>query len=414
MKRFCVGCGACVGVCPSNAILPTVDHGVATISVNHKECSDCDLCRRVCPIFDYLSNLSIFAPINKASLELFTGYACDKQARYNAASGGLVTALTSYLLEKGEINGVLTVRMQGKEPLPFIATDPNELKGSQGSIYFPTFGLKATRLLKKTEGRWVIVGLPCQINAIKKSIGRNLLRKDSIEYLFGLRCYHTNSPWYLDYIVNRMLRISKNKINEISSRKHGWPGCIAVKSESGNYFVPEFFNRRLGVGLWNPMALEHINAQLGCLICNDRDSLNADITFADAWFKAIMNNDKIGTSLIIARTEKGLELIKKAASEGKIVINNAKEENLPKLIERRASAYEAQHRIVSDIAKNGFAKNAQKHGVISILAALPHMIFHSPSFRQVLLNTIPPKILMDAISVYTRTLNTYFFNQMNG
>jgi coenzyme F420 hydrogenase subunit beta len=342
-------------------------------------------------------------PTGKTFLKLFLGYSCDEQIRKNAASGGLLTALSSYLLEKGEIDGVLTVKMQGIEPFPFIAEDSSELKDAQGSIYFPTFCLRSIKLLKNTKRKLAIVGLPCQINAIRKFTRNNILHKDNVKYLFGLRCYHTISPWYLDYIINHMLQMPTNKISQITSRRHTWRGGINVKAESNTYFVPLVFNWRLGLGMYNPMSLERFNAQPGCIICKDRDSINADITFAEAWFTT-------GKSLIIARTEKGLELIDRAASEGKVVIENMKEENLPHLIEGRDSAYKSQQQIVSDIVKHGFASTIQRQGMLSIPVALPHMVFHSPFFRQLLLKTIPPKILMSAIGFYTRELNTHFLH----
>jgi hypothetical protein len=193
----------------------------------------------------------------------------------------------------------------------------------------------------------------------------------------------------------------KNKISQVSSRRHTWRGGIDVKAESNTYFVPLVFDQRLGLGLYNAMSLERLNAQPGCIICKDRDNINADITFAEAWFTT-------GKSLIIARTEKGLELINRAASEGKVVIENMKEENLPHLIEGQDSAYKSQQQIVSDIVKHGFASTIQRQGMLSIPVALPHMVFNSPFFRQLLLKTIPPKILTNAIGFYTRELNTYF------
>jgi coenzyme F420-reducing hydrogenase beta subunit len=405
MKRFCVACGACLSACPSNAIMPITIHGIATIKIDPRKCSNCNFCVKVCPIFDYLKDVTYIT--NRQSFrQFFIGYACDEQIRNNAAAGGLVTALSSYLLEKGEIDGVLTVKMQGIGPFPFIAEDLSELKDAQGSIYFPTYGLKSTKLLKDTKRKMAIVGLPCQINAIEKLIRNNIMRRENVEYLFGLRCYHIHSPWYLDYIVNCMLQTPMNKINQITSRKHGWQGGINVKSESGTYFVPLVFSWKRGVGVYNPMGLEHLNAQPGCIICKERDNINADITFAEAWFT-------IGKSLIIARTEKGSELINRAASEGKIVIESVKEENLPHLMEGRESAYKFQQQIVSDIVKHGFASNNQKHGLLSIPVVLPHMIFNSPFFRQVLLQTIPPKILMSAIGAYMRALNEYFLHRRN-
>lgn len=358
MKRLCVGCGACMGICPTNAISPASDRGIATIDIDIKRCSRCCLCIRICPILNYMRLSFITKPMDKAGTKTFIGYATDIHTRYNAASGGVLTALLMHLLERGKINGVLVVKMRVKEIVPFIASKPEELKEAQGSIYFPMFSLKLIRQLKGVKGKYAVVGLPCQIDVIKKLAKTNLLPRNKVEYLFGLRCYHVNAPWYLDYMINHMLRLHKDRVYEITARKRGWPGGLSVKSELGTYFIPQFYNRKLGVGLWNPLALEHLNAQPGCLICINHDNVNADITFGDAWLPRIMNNDKIGTSLIIVRTKKGFKLIREAASEGKIVIYSMKEEeNLCRLTD---DVFKSRQQILRIMVKEGFIKTVQK------------------------------------------------------
>jgi coenzyme F420 hydrogenase subunit beta len=403
MERFCVACGACLGVCPSNAILPKTRQGIATIRINPKKCSDCNLCADVCPVLDYLKESPTKKPIDKTFFQMFLGSSCNEQIRNNSASGGLVTALSSYLLCKGVVDGVLTVKMRGTKPFPFIAKNSAELIDAQGSIYFPTFNLRSTKLLKNTKKKLAIVGLPCQIIAAKKLIRKGTLGEENVKYLFGLRCYHINSPWYLDYLITRMLRMPKNKISQITSRKHTWRGGIDVKDKANTYFVPLVFDRKHGLGVFNSMVLNHFSAQPGCIICKDRDSMNADITFAEAWFTT-------GKSLIIARTKKGLELINEARSEGKIEIESVKQENLLHLVEGEDMAYGHQQQIITDMTEHGFEACIRKHGFLSVPITLPYLILNSPFPRRAVLQTIPPTILMNMISIYCRMLNDYFLH----
>ena len=44
--ELCIGCGACVSVCPTNAIVPTEDEKYI---INESECIDCGACVEVCP-----------------------------------------------------------------------------------------------------------------------------------------------------------------------------------------------------------------------------------------------------------------------------------------------------------------------------------------------------------------------------
>lgn len=45
-KNVCVGCGACVGVCPVDAI--SLVNGVAVI--DPKKCINCGACAATCPV----------------------------------------------------------------------------------------------------------------------------------------------------------------------------------------------------------------------------------------------------------------------------------------------------------------------------------------------------------------------------
>ena len=45
-KSKCIGCGACVGICPVGAI--TMVDGVAQI--NYDICIKCGLCESICPV----------------------------------------------------------------------------------------------------------------------------------------------------------------------------------------------------------------------------------------------------------------------------------------------------------------------------------------------------------------------------
>jgi coenzyme F420 hydrogenase subunit beta len=401
MKRFCVACGACVGACPTDSIQPIVDHGVASIEMDLERCSNCNLCAEVCPVFDYFRTSEAKKLSKGTYLQLFTGNSCDEQIKNHAASGGLVTALSSYLLETGEIDGVLTLKMDGTEPFPFIAESPSELKDARGSIYFTTFNLKVVNLLKESSRKVAIVGLPCQINAVRKLIRQGVLGKDTVKYLFGLRCYHINSPWYLDYVLSCMLPIAKSRVIQITSRRHGWKGGINVKCEVGTYFVPLVFDWKSGIGLFNPMSLERFNAQRGCVVCKDRDSFNADITFAEAWFT-------VGKSLIVTRTKRGFDLVNRVLLEGKIAVAPVQEAHLPHLIEGEDSAYECQQQIANDVLERGLLFSCKKHGAATMPVAMPHMIFSSPFMRKLLLPSIPPKTLMSAIGFYSKFLNKYF------
>ena len=69
---------------------------------------------------------------------LYIGHANDEIVRSNAGSGGILSALLIYLLEKGEIQGAVSLKMSTDKPWltePFIATSKEEILESAQSKY---------------------------------------------------------------------------------------------------------------------------------------------------------------------------------------------------------------------------------------------------------------------------------------
>jgi coenzyme F420 hydrogenase subunit beta len=100
-----------------------------------------------------------------------------------------------------------------------------------------------------------------------------------------------------------------NSITKIKAhRGDGWPGNLLYKIGNDEEYrkIPyseypdEFFES------WQPWR---------CWLCLDRTAQAADITLGDAWLKEL-KDDRDGSSIIIARTDKGVELIEDAIRQG--------------------------------------------------------------------------------------------------
>lgn len=46
IKEFCMYCGECASVCPSNLI----EIGESNLKFDEKDCKDCQICIQVCPV----------------------------------------------------------------------------------------------------------------------------------------------------------------------------------------------------------------------------------------------------------------------------------------------------------------------------------------------------------------------------
>jgi coenzyme F420 hydrogenase subunit beta len=391
--NVCSGCGACIGVCPVNAIVPEDIKGYAGVSIDTGRCVKCGLCVKACPMIKSVEDYSTTTVVSRenTTVRAFLAYAADLNIRYRGASGGVVTALLIYLLKKKEIDGALVVKMDKTKPFPLIAKTAEEILKAQGSIYFPTFSLSTLKKLKAMKGKYAVVGLPCQIDAIKKLIDIGWLPRDRIAYLFGLQCHGIFAHWYLDYILKNLLKLSKDEVYEITARRYGWPGKIFVLSKHGVYAVPYYCeNNKLDetISLWNPLSSSNLNAQLPCIICTNHSNVNADITFGDAWIPEVVGREKIGVSLIIARTKRGSELLERAVYDGVIRV-----EEIQTSLASSESIFNYDKELLITLMNNGIIGVASKYGLRGLLVVIARLLFYRESSRRVLLALFPPKAL---------------------
>lgn len=318
MARLCVGCGICLGLCPTGAIKLKATKGMLTMNFDYSHCTKCGMCNKACPALFNLhrKDLKVADALGRID-KFYFGHSTDHDIRYHGASGGVVTALTLYMLKRRHVDKILVVRMTKFTAGALLTDSGYDLRSAQGSIYFKTFSLRILQEiiqhLRKGE-RVSLVGLPCQISALKRLL-RNF--EDKI-YFIGLICNHVNELWYLEYIVQKYLPKNASPI-AIGPRKDGWPGEIKM-----------FFrmNKTLELSIphskfWGVLPSSNISSPLGCMLCEDHLASMADITAGDAWHPKFMKKSSPGVSVMIVRTAKGLKLLEAAVRDGVLYVEEA-------------------------------------------------------------------------------------------
>ena len=181
-KWLCHGCGICEAVCPKDAIRMIYDEQRRNYvpTVDHMKCSECGLCVNVCP-----GKEVNFAEISKRFLDgekynilsghyinNYLAWATDKNIRWRAASGGIATALATFLLSSGRIDKVVVVKSAGEHDcLNFqgtVVTEEDDLYAVMGSKYCPVPLCSVLREVKRND-RIAIFGLPCHIHGVRKA-----------------------------------------------------------------------------------------------------------------------------------------------------------------------------------------------------------------------------------------------------
>ena len=183
-NNLCTGCGVCEDVCPKKCIVIKKDNGENHPIVAHELClgEKCGRCLNVCPgvglNFEQFAK-EAFEDVSVIRRDkyighyvgLHSGYSLDESIRFHSASGGVVSQFLIYLLDKKIIDGAVVTAFDKDNvtPISYIATNKDEILKAKSSKYCPvSLNLVGNEIIKSTLSRFIIVGLPCHIQAFRK------------------------------------------------------------------------------------------------------------------------------------------------------------------------------------------------------------------------------------------------------
>lgn len=309
----CTLCGTCAGVCPANAITFVWQNAHWEACWDEKACTGCGLCTEVCPITssrrlrdtkDGEKARSLENLIGPA-LETYTGHAVDDELRYRGASGGVVSALLTYLLEKQKITHALVTVGGGGDVLQghgVLIDNAAAARQAAGSWYVVTPSNAALRNVPK-NARLAVVGLPCQLQGVALAVEAKIMTRP---LMLGLFCGGTLAATCAQHEIRSVLG-DPGLAKEIKFRGDGWPGTIRIRDHEKSYDISYkrsfMASQRSGMFFFPP----------GCMLCNDFVGEQADISFGDGWHQGGKGN---GLSAVAVHTETGANVAQKAVADG--------------------------------------------------------------------------------------------------
>lgn len=308
-NALCTACGACAAVCGKNAV--TIEENVAgylEARIDSKKCVNCGLCCKVCPSVSENQTISdVSAVLRGRCLESFIGHATDKVIHREGQSGGVVTALLLYLLESGKIDGAVTNQFDPEHcaSKTLYATDRKALLKSVGSYYVQSPVVQAAEQVPKGAKTAAVV-LGCQAEALRMMEQQGLPVPD---YLIGLVCEGIYSRRMIsDMIASTGCPTEEQPCQFRFRYSHpaygGWPGNALLVTDKHRYRIDK--NIRF--------ALKPLYESYRCLLCYEQINTPADLVCGDPW--GIPGDHLAGETVVMARTEKGLDLLKEAQAAG--------------------------------------------------------------------------------------------------
>ena len=300
---LCSHCGTCAGICPVGAICNMSN----CITVNSEKCIDCGLCTAVCPAEGYvLSDLTIG---DIKDVPKFVASSKDNDITVKASSGGFVTQVLLSLLETGNITAaavVVTGDDLTESSAKYIVTSQKEdILTARRSKYTQASIDRVLEYIKCNDGKYAVVGLPCQLYAVSKAMERIPTLRNRIAYKIGMVCGYTYEESCIDGLLKVLGATREETESIIGWREGGLPGKFSVKLKNGKT-------------LSMPFADEHsvdvtYFAQNRCLLCKDCLCEYGDVVCADigGWAKR--------STLVMVRTETGQRLLNQVQACGHLL-----------------------------------------------------------------------------------------------
>ncbi len=281
---LCAFCGACVAVCPKEAVTIDSDEPV----FDPEKCIECKLCTLVCPVINReVEEIPVLAS--------YTGRTLLEEVAKVAQDGGVVTTLLIQALNEGIIEAAVVCQLSEKEPLkpkPLIALTEQDLIASAGSKYASCPSLSSLRGLADKYQSIAVVGVPCQVRAIQFMRKRTPRYAKPIKLVIGLFC--TESYPYTMFCDMLKKKMGVNPSSIIRSEiKHG---KFSVKLRNGDV-------RSIRIKETKEYARK------SCLFCGDFAAESADISVGSI-------GSEEGWSTIIIRSQEAKDLVDRAITSG--------------------------------------------------------------------------------------------------
>lgn len=249
------------------------------------------------------------------------GHSLDPDIRHRGSSGGALTGISKWLVETGQVQSVLVTGYDSDYPIgtkSYITADSEEISQGAGSKYCPAAPLARLSDLRATEGKYAVVGRPCDIATLRRAINAGDPIGKNVIFLLSFFCAGTPSDVGNRHLLSR-LGVEKNEdVVRLQHRGNGWPGDTVAELSDGTLKTCTYNES------WGGVLRSHTHSL--CKICADGIGEQADIVAADAWYGDDdgypVFSEADGRSLIIARTAVGHDLLQNAIGAGVLAVDD--------------------------------------------------------------------------------------------
>lgn len=306
-KKYCTGCGICES--KKKATLEVDKDGISRPINESKDFSD--FCQKICPINGKIYKENFSEEIWGKCNNVYRGYASNKEIRYKGSSGGVITALCVYLLEKKKVDGIIHIQKDPNNPIRNItvcSTNIEDVIKRCGSRYSNSSPLNNIEQYLNENKKYAFIGKPCDINALINLSKYDKRVNEQIIYKFSFFCAGLPTEHANEKLLNKLGVLDKRDCVDLKYRGNGWPGFTTAIDNNKKEYKMEYEKS------WGEILGRDIRPV--CRICFDGIGVNADISCSDAWYldknKKPIFDENEGRNAIFVHSNVGEELINEA------------------------------------------------------------------------------------------------------
>jgi coenzyme F420-reducing hydrogenase beta subunit len=321
---YCSGCGVCAGICPHDVLIMKFDEYGLYKPYLKGNCTGCGLCSKACPFIEGNPNednigKNLFANVQESKhtpetgyyLDNYVGHVADPEHQWRTASGGMATWFLKTLIKKNIVDHVVCVLPNQDHEKLFkfdIISKETDIILSAKSVYYPVELSEVLSAIRKQQGRYAVIGLPCLIKAVRLASANSPKLNKRIVFYAGLTCGHSVSKGFTGTLIRKM-RAEPEKISRIDFRvkKEGRPRLNFSFIEDGmeksaSVEALDYYYDAWPTGVLKPRA---------CNFCDDVFAELSDISFMDARLPEYINVTS-GISIVIARSQEAKRILDEA------------------------------------------------------------------------------------------------------
>lgn len=324
----CVGCAACLTICPVDVFDYENEKPVDT---RHTACVFCELCVDACPVLrptdqDLAQQIELREPCMDDG---FGPYAYGVLARTTqehilneGQDGGICSALAIHGLQTGTLKGLVVGNEYPDNPqmgYAQLATTPEQVLTSARSRYsYQPNTLALVEAMEKGIAPLAVVGVPCQVDGVRQqqysSIRLDVAEwyRENISLVIGLFCSEAFTEEGIDWLA-KDLGVPKREIANINIK-----GRLEIKLRDGR----EETRSLKAFGKY---------ARPACLYCMDYAADNADIGLGGIGLD--------GWTFTVIRTEAGHQAWRALVEAGWVEVKELEELPKSKELLTRLSRY---------------------------------------------------------------------------